>query len=162
MGNSFRVFKLRLLSAIAALALLGCGLLPTGTNQAQQSGQTFSGDRAYTHVRYLSEEIGSRPAATTKAQQAADYIAEQLRLQRLDVVRPGFEYEVYTEKKVELEVTQPTLGRIRAASLMFSASGEQSTELVDAGEGRPEDFSGRDIKGKIALMRRGDIHSALR
>lgn len=143
--------------SVVLFALAGCGMPFIGTNEGAKTDGQFSGDRALTHVRYLSEAIGSRPASSRNEAKAVAYVAEQFRSAKLDVARPSFKYETYKEIAVELDVIRPAAGSITATSLVFSGAGEVTAELIDVGEGKSEDFSGRAVSGKVALIRRGVI-----
>jgi hypothetical protein len=68
-----------------------------GISSADQSGlkipDQVTGDLAYDHVYYLSEDIGARIAGSTKEEHAAAYIIEQLEGMGYDVEVQEFEYE---------------------------------------------------------------------
>ena len=68
-----------------------------GISLADQSGlkipDQVTGDLAYDHVYYLSEEIGARVAGTPEEEDAATYIIEQLEGMGYDVEVQEFDYE---------------------------------------------------------------------
>jgi hypothetical protein len=68
-----------------------------GISSADQSGlkipDQVTGDLAYGHVYFLSEEIGARVAGTTEEEAAADYIIEQFEGMGYYVEVQEFEYE---------------------------------------------------------------------
>lgn len=79
-----------------------------GISLANQSGLNIpdqvTGDLAYYHVYYLSEEIGARVAGTPKEEDAADYIIEQFEAMGYDVEVQPFEYvsngNVYSSQNI--------------------------------------------------------------
>ena len=79
-----------------------------GISLANQSGLNIpdqvTGDLAFDHVYYLSEEIGARVAGTPKEEDAAAYIIEQFEGMGYDVEVQAFEYErngnVYSSQNI--------------------------------------------------------------
>jgi len=68
-----------------------------GISSADQSGlkipDQVTGDLAYDHVYYLSEDIGARVGGSTEEEAAADYIVNQFEGMGYDVEIQEFEYE---------------------------------------------------------------------
>ena len=135
------------------------------SNAPGKSGAAFDqkivsnvdGDMLMEHVRVLSEDIGPRVAGTDQEWKAAEYIASTLK---------SYGYDAEIQKFVSRSTIQRTLQQITPNQLSFtpgsmSGSGTTSSEgitaeLVYCKLGKPEEIS-EDIKGKIALIQRGEI-----
>src|SRR5262249_56060107 len=57
--------------------------------------------------------------------------------------------------RVDASDGQGNTVQIAADTLQYSVSGQVQAELVDAHAGQPEDFNGVDVRGKVALVKRG-------
>ncbi|GAG21735.1 unnamed protein product, partial [marine sediment metagenome] len=115
------------------------------------------GDQAYRHLLVLAEDIGSRPAGTSAERQAAQYISQQLTTYGYQTQVQEFTFEYYVEETPTLEMVPPTSLSLNPRALRLSAGGEVTAELVPAGLGRPQDFPLEGLKGRIALIERGDL-----
>jgi aminopeptidase YwaD len=115
------------------------------------------GDQAYRHLLVLAEDIGSRPAGTSAERQAAQYISQQLTTYGYQTQVQEFSFEYYVEETPTLEMVPPTSLSLNPRALRLSAGGEVTAELVPAGLGRPQDFPLEGLKGRIALIERGEL-----
>jgi hypothetical protein len=59
--------------------------------------------------------------------------------------------------RVELSELSPTARALSPGILTFSEFGDVTADLIFASLGKPEDFTGIDASGKIALIERGEI-----
>src|SRR3972149_10594229 len=142
-----------------------------------------SGAKALSHFKSLLAYSGFAPSLGSE--QTADYIAAKTREFGLEDVRIedfppdgqkffwSFRTEPWWEaRKGELVLLDPRTGetRERLASFdvhrivlgRFSRSASIEAELVDVGSGlRPEDYQGKDLRGKIALASgpAGPVHA---
>ncbi|MGF7534655.1 M28 family metallopeptidase [Bacillus mexicanus] len=114
----------------------------------------FQAKRAYSTISQLSEAIGPRIAGTAAEKKSALFIASALRTLNLDVKVQRFSIP---------DRLEGTLSSEGHDILLRAASGSAPTEkqgltapLYNAGLGYPKDFTA-DIKGKIALISRGDL-----
>ncbi len=128
-------------------------LSPTTTSSPSP---LVSGHQAYRHVLALADDIGSRPAGSEAERQAAQYISHQLTTYGYQTQVQEFTFEFYVEKAT-LEVEAPAPLSLNPRALRLSAGGEVTAELVLAGLGRPQDFPPEGLKGRIALIERGDL-----
>jgi len=131
-------------------------LAPTTTPSSSPEASLISGEQAYRHVLVLAEEIGSRPAGSDAERQAAQYISQQLITYGYQTQVQEFSLEYYVEEAA-LEVLAPTTLSLNPRFLRLSAGGDVTAELVPAGLGRLEDFPPEGLKGRIALIERGDL-----
>jgi hypothetical protein len=142
-----------------------------------------SGAKALSHFKNLLTYSGFAPSLGSE--QTADYIAarargfglEDVRIEEFPADGQKFFWAFRTEpwweaKKGELLLLDPRTGetRERLASFdvhrivlgRFSRSASIEAELVDVGSGvAPEDYQGRDVKGKVALASgpAGPVHA---
>jgi aminopeptidase YwaD len=131
-------------------------LSPTSSPSSPTAASLISGEHAYRHVLVLAEDIGSRPAGSDAERQAAQYISQQLITYGYQTQVQEFSFEYYVEEAT-LEVLAPTSLSLNPNSLRLTAGGELTAELVPAGSGRPQDFPPEGLKGRIALIERGDL-----
>lgn len=120
-----------------------------------------SAGAALAHVTALAKEIGPRAAGTEGDRKAIDYVADQFRDLGYTVERQAFPFRYFEEtQRPQLTVTAPSARRLSPVTMLYSASTAEEgieTEVVAAGLGRKEDFAGRAVEGKIALVERGEI-----
>jgi len=60
-------------------------------------------------------------------------------------------------RKSELEIMLPFKRQFLSKVFDYSATGEISSQILDAGYGYPENFSNQNFDGKIALIKRGPV-----
>lgn len=126
-----------------------------------QSLPPASGTAALAHVTALSQQIGSRVAGTAAYGRAADYVAEQFQRLGYRVERQAFSFVAFEEiSPPVLAVTAPTPGVLHPVTLLYSAPTPAEgleAEVVAAGLGRKDDFDGKRLEGRIALVERGQV-----
>lgn len=116
-----------------------------------------SGQRALQHVRYLAETIGSRPAGSPQERAAADYIEAQFRSYGLSVARQGFSFPYFVDRGATLQVTVPREEELHPLTMGLSAAGQVGAPLASAGLARLQDLPGEGLRGRIAIIQRGEI-----
>ena len=117
----------------------------------------FSGQRAWEDVRYLAEEIGSRPSGSDALLQAAEYIRGQFARMGYEAALQGYSYTQSQGNDSELLLKRPIEAQVTSSALFNSGSGSVEDEIVFAGLGRPSDFPSGGLHGAIALIERGTI-----
>jgi aminopeptidase YwaD len=125
--------------------------------QSPAAPAEFSGDLAKRHVDALAADIGSRPAGSANQARAGQYVLDQLRQLGYQAELQPFQVSQYDDRGSSLSVAGPLGRSILANTLQHSPAGVVEGELVEAGLGRPGDFSPSAVRGKIALIERGDI-----
>ncbi|HXF82625.1 MAG TPA: M20/M25/M40 family metallo-hydrolase [bacterium] len=141
---------------LLALLLLPAGLLATPSAPVLPDA---SAARALAHLRVLSEAIGPRAAGSAGDERAIAYVAGELAALGYGVERQAFPF-LYFEEVRAPEFTVGADERVAAVTMLYSAAsvdGGVEAELVAAGLGRSEDFAGRPVQGRIALVQRGEI-----
>jgi aminopeptidase YwaD len=163
MGSPLRVTPTRLAAATLALAMLvsvSAGwaqlALPTPANASQtEAAPAFSGARARQHVDALAGHIGSRPAGSASYDEAVRYAVGQFQQWGYPTSLQTFPVQTYADRGSQLDVIDPGTGALPAATLQYSVAGQVEAPLVHVGLGRPEDLTGLDLHGKVALVKRG-------
>lgn len=140
---------------MAALVLAGAASAPA------QTLPPASPTAAFAHVKALSEQIGTRLAGTPGDTRGAEYIADQLRKLGYTVQLQAFPFRYFEElQPPSVTVVAPSAEKLNPLTMEYSASTPESgleAEVVAVGLGRQEDFSGKQLAGKIALIQRGEI-----
>ena len=135
-----------------------------------------------TRLSELHRRLTERPhrAGTPGAEATAAYLASALESAGLEV--EVVEYEAYlsapkrvaatmlSPERVELDLFEPPSAsdpdsahpELEPGFIAYSGSGRVEGELVDAGYGLPLDYEGLDVSGKIALVRYGRSHRAVK
>lgn len=144
-------------AATATASPTATTLAPSPTAEPTAAPEAVSGAAAWRHAERLSTSIGSRPVGSAAERAAADYIAEQLAGYGYVVERQRFAFQTFDDRQARLAIEEPTRIALVARPLRFSAGGDVRAAVVDAGLGRAEDFAGKEVAGKIALLRRGEI-----
>jgi aminopeptidase YwaD len=151
-----RVNVLRLVAAALAIATISASPL-----QQQATGLALSGEQAKLQVDVLAGEIGERPAGSGKYDRAVLYASEQLLSWGYQPILQSFPILSYDDRGSTVEVVSAVGVRITPDTLMYSTAGDVSGPLVAVpGVGQPDDFAGVDVRGKIALIKRGSLRFA--
>lgn len=118
--------------------------------------QALTSDQAYQIVSQLCNEFGSRFAGTNEEQGAARYLSSLMEGYGLeDVHLQSFAYRGWKRGKSRLFLCQDGVKtELSAISLPYSPSGTVEAEVVDVGDGAPEDFSNckERLPGRVALI----------
>ena len=153
----------RLVLGLATLLLLGLlvAALALPATYARPAAQvqpplSVSGARAHQHVDALAGQIGSRPAGSANYEQAVQYVVDQLHQWGYQPSLQTFPVETYDDRGSQLTLTASGES-VTAATLQYSPGGQVEAPLVSAGLGRPDDLTGLDLQGKIALVKRGEL-----
>lgn len=145
--------------AVAPAAPVAAETAPPAVESANttvRSQVLFSGDEAKRHVDVLAADIGSRAAGSEAQARAAEYVREQLAGLGYQVDFQPFPISFFDDRGSSLTVG--AAGRaVRANTMANSPPGTIEGELVDVGLGRSGDFSDGAVRGRIALIERGEI-----
>jgi aminopeptidase YwaD len=108
-------------------------------------------------VQALADEIGPRVAGTEAERQAAQYIAQQLQSYGYSVEMPEFPFQTFEDRGSTLRVVAPQPANLTPTTLRLSVAGNVEAEIVHVGLARPEDFPSGGLRGRIALIQRGQL-----
>ncbi|MGH2399018.1 MAG: hypothetical protein ACRDF6_04165, partial [bacterium] len=148
-------YLMALSTLLAALLLSGAAAAPAQTlPPASPAG-------AFAHVTVLSQQIGIRLAGTQGDTRGAEYVADQLRKLGYTVQLQAFPFRYFEElQPPSVAVVAPSAEKLNPMTMEYSASTPEAgleAEVVAVGLGKPEDFAGKSLTGKIALVLRGEI-----
>lgn len=116
-----------------------------------------SGQRALQHVQYLSEKIGSRPAGSASERAAADYIEAQFRSYGYNVQRQPFTFPYFVDRGSKLVTLGQQAEELHPLTLGLSAAASYEGFVANVGLARPQDLPKDGLKGRVALILRGEI-----
>ena len=118
-----------------------------------------SAEATLEHLKALSQSIGPRAAGSAGDQRAIEYVAREFEALGYTVQRQSFPFHYFEEVQAPvLTVLGAAAERISPFTMLYSTSTPEAgieAEVVAAGVGRREDFGGRQVEGKIALVERG-------
>jgi aminopeptidase YwaD len=111
-------------------------------------------DNIYNNIEYLSRT--PRVAGSPEEYKAVQYIKSQFDKYGYETKIQPFDVFSYKEPTtISLSVSGFDDSYWQLGSFTYNVNGGISGELVDAGLGGPEDFAGKNLTGKIALIQRG-------
>ncbi|MFF0826961.1 M28 family peptidase [Brevibacillus sp. NPDC003359] len=145
----------------ALCALLVCGtILPlpflSHHAYAEENQDWIDSERLYSHVEQLART--ARPPATETEFAAAVYVENTLRSYGYTTKLDPFSYYTY-RKPTTLSLTMEEWPgqKWTVSGFAFGINGTATAEVVNAGLGRAVDFANDASRGKIALVKRGEI-----
>jgi Zn-dependent M28 family amino/carboxypeptidase len=117
-------------------------------------GDIYTSTESMEVLTTLCDEFGSRFGGTEGERLAAEFIREKMLEYGLkDVHLEPIEYTGWRRGQARLEITSPIQRRIDCISLPHSPPVEMEGEIIDMGEGVPDDFdqNAEEIKGKFVM-----------
>ena len=69
-----------------------------------------------------------------------------------------FHLPIFTPSEERIEVVGAGARRVPGQAFAYSGTGSVEAEVVDVGVGRPSDYTGKDVKGKIVLVERNESY----
>ncbi|SFS65230.1 M20/M25/M40 family metallo-hydrolase [Marininema halotolerans] len=141
---------------------LGIGMLLTTSAfatpiQTNQIADEINKDRIYKHIAKLANKDNARVTGFDGEHHAADYIQKHLKKSGIKVERQTFPIMAYLSQGSQLKVAG---NDIESRPFSYSQGTDKkgiTAKLATAGLGRAEDVQNQDLKGKIALIQRGEI-----
>jgi hypothetical protein len=117
----------------------------------------YSSTRAYSYLEVLAGQIGERPAGSAAETRAVDYIAGQFRSWGLATTIQAIKVPLWHEQRTRLWADAEHTVDFPAKAVVFSGTTPPegiAGEFLDLGMASPRDLKGRDLKGKIVLIKR--------
>lgn len=156
-----RVLTLALAAAFAISLLAGCGQAPAQETPEQKYQGAASADYAHSValelIKFTNSELGGRNAGSDAEHKAADYLAAEMKKIGLQEVGKD-EYPVvkWQFNGASLQVVSPA-GETKTIKPYSYASGATPAEgitgeLVYVVKGTKDDYTGKNVKGKIVLI----------
>jgi Iap family predicted aminopeptidase len=99
-------------------------------------------------------ERGFRPAGSEAARRCAEYLAGELRslgLPQVEVLEYPLDGWEFAGARVDV-ADGPSLEAVAYGGAIGTPAGGLEADLVDCGSGTADDYRGRDVRGKIALI----------
>ncbi|AUS08904.1 DUF4910 domain-containing protein [Laceyella sacchari] len=156
-----KTFKVGMSLLLSSVVVFGTAFtLPQASVPAKAKQQNISGDRIYHDIAWMSNRDNARVAGTEGEHRTAAEIAKRFRKLGLDVKIQKFPFKTFISHGQELTLHSPENKTIEAKTFTYSPSTPEQglrAEVAFAGLGKPEDFAGIDVKGKIALIQRGEL-----
>jgi hypothetical protein len=117
----------------------------------------YSAERAFGYLEVLAGQIGERYAGSDAEGRAVEYIAGQFRSWGLDTTVLPVHVPVWHERRARLWAEGGPVVDFPAKAIVFCGITKPeglSGEFADIGAASPRDLKGRDLKGKIVLVKR--------
>lgn len=117
-------------------------------------GDIYTSREVMDNLLVLCDEFGSRFAGSNMEQQAAEFMKTKLEGYGLkNVVLEAVPYSGWRRGVATLTITSPIQKEISCITLPHSPATDLYGEIIDVGEGAPQDFDNRaaDIAGKIVM-----------
>lgn len=163
--------RLSLLLILLTMFVAGCatpavptvtvGPMPTATIAVETrtpQAVVFDAARAMAQARKLAVDIGKRVAGTQGGANAADYIASEFEKSGLEVTRQPFTFEGWENRGTTVELILPQAQKLEVQAIQYSPGGQAEGEIVVVpGLGNRQDFAQVNVRGKIALVKRGTL-----
>ncbi len=143
-------------------ALMAGALLAFTAGMARPDAATpplpaYSAERAYEYLEVLAGQIGERAAGTEPESRAVDYIASQFKSWGLEVTVQAVRVPVWHQRRARLWAEGEVTRDFPAKAIVFAGQTKPegiTGEFVDLGSASERDIRGKDLKGKIALVKR--------
>ena len=129
--------------------------LATATALAAASAPPAAAGVAIDELRACSA-LGPKPPGSRAGRAMADRIAERFRAAGLRTSFEDFHLPVHVVSRTTIEVVGPGARAVRGETFAYGGSGRVEAEVVDVGTGRAADYAGKDVRGKIVMVRRDE------
>lgn len=120
----------------------------------QQMLAQLDGNRAFEHVRWLTQNVPNRQSGSDREHRAAEYFVDQLKSWGVPVEVHEFPGYVSWPGECRIEVLGPEPRTIEANTFAHAGSTAKEgveAELIYLGHGGEEDYVGKDVAGKIVV-----------
>jgi len=136
--------------------LWGLSIL-AATAVAPAQNLQYSADKAYEHLEVLAGTIGERTSGSEAEARAAEYIAGKYRSWGLKTSVEKFPIPAWTEHRARLWTAGSQVVDFPSRTVVFGGTTKPEGvvgDFVDLHTASKADLKGKDIKGKIVLVRR--------
>ena len=149
--------RARILLMIAGVvgASGGAGTSPPATSEPALPA--YSAERAYGYLEVLAGQIGERAAGTEAESRAVEYIASQFKSWGLEVNIQAVQVPVWKQRRARLWAEGEVTRDFPAKAIVFAGqtpAAGVSGGFVDLGAASDRDLRGKELKGKIVLIKR--------
>ena len=136
------LFRIGRLAALAAAMLA----LPAATAQADTTDVAYDAMRACAH-------LGAKPPQSAAGREQARRLERAFHDAGLETTREDFHVPLFKEERTRLTVAGKD---VPAESFAYGGTGRIAAGIVDVGIGRPADYAGQDVAGKIVMVSRDE------
>ena len=133
-----------MIGRVAALAV--ALMAPAGAAQADTT------DVAYDEMRACAQ-LGAKPPGSGAGREQARRIERAFREAGFATTREDFHVPLFQEQGTRLTVAGKD---VPAESFAYGGTGRVAAGVVDVGVGRPADYAGKDVTGKIVMVNRDE------
>jgi len=140
----------RSLPAVLATALVL--LLPTAAAHAADVSGTAWDEMS------TCAALGPKHPGSAANRKLGDHLLDRFRAAGLQTSAESFHMPVWEPRQVTLSVLGAGGGPMVAESFAYGGTGSAEGEVVDVGSGRPTDYTGKDVKGKIVMVKRDEAY----
>jgi carboxypeptidase Q len=148
----------RRMSGVVAVVFLGIGAgCVVYADPIFPALPEFSPEKAYGYLEVLAGQIGERPAGSDAESRAVDYIAGQFKSWGLDVTIQPVRVPVWHERRARLWAEGEGTRDFPVKAIVFSGVTKPdglTGGFADLGAASKWDLRGKDLKGKIVLVKR--------
>ncbi len=132
-------------------------LLPAAVaGRAGEPARPSPGEAAHAFLQRLCDDIGPRVTGSAANEAAMDRIEAELRAMGYEPTRDRFIMPGWKRGDDRVEIIAPFPRRLRVAALGYSqAHPAFEAEVVNVGNGRPQDYPAGDLVGRIGLLGHG-------
>lgn len=149
------MYKLKKLKIVSLMTIIV--IFMTSVAFASSISDNISTNNMYDHLVKIASKDNARVTGTDGEHKAADYISGQFEKYGLDVKTQKFDIKA-SLNSASCEMTEPENRSFESKNFEYTPSTPVeglSSELVYAGLGSSSDFADINVKGKIALIKRG-------
>ncbi|WHY70137.1 M28 family peptidase [Fictibacillus enclensis] len=136
----------------AVHAKISPNTIAVSTEAKKDSGLPISADRMYNTIAFLSEQ--PREAGTQGEWRAVQYISKQFKALGYETKIQPYTFSAFEVDSVSAAINGSDMGEIPHA-FTGTVNGNVTAQLVYVGKANPSEIG--DVKGKIALVERGDL-----
>jgi aminopeptidase YwaD len=117
-------------------------------------GDVYTSTEPMDNLEILCDEFGSRFAGTEGEKKAVEFFQSKMKEYGLsNIHQESFEYIGWIRGQTKFEITSPIRKVISCISLPHSPPADMEVEIIDMGDGAPDDFDKRvqEIDGRMVM-----------
>lgn len=132
-------------------------LVPAGLATSPARAQTPPPALVTTEMRYCAS-LGEKPPGAPATVKYAQHLHDRFEAAGLQTRFEEFHLPRYVVAKETIEVVGARARQVPGEAFAYSGSGTVQAQVVDVGVGRAQDYTGKDVKGKIVMVERNEAY----